>query len=359
MKNIGIVTYYNVHNHGAILQLYALVKTLEKLGYEAHAVKFQRNYDFYEEGISKKYDISLKSIPYYCHYLCEKGLSQTIFNFNKRRFLNCFKKKYHLGTEGTEFDQLIVGSDEVFSIESGLTDAFRGKGFSYKKLISYAASAGTTDEKFIKDHSAVEWFSEAMNAFDAISVRDANTFNLVKSFGDDTCNPVMVCDPVILYDFSNELEEIADKSTVNPYILVYSYDNNMNSHSEVDAIRVFAQKKGLHVVSAGFFHKWCDKNINCDPLQLVKLFANAEYVITDTFHGAVMSLITNSQFVAKIRGNGNKLRFLLDQYDCTDRIVTEVSFDNVLQHGIDYRQVNNLLDDMRKKSLNWLKESIT
>lgn len=82
--NVGIVTYYNVHNHGAVLQLYALEKVLERLGYSAKAAKFQRNYDYYEEGIARKYEISLKSIPYYLHYLVEKGLGKTLYNFNKR-----------------------------------------------------------------------------------------------------------------------------------------------------------------------------------------------------------------------------------------------------------------------------------
>lgn len=359
MKNIGIVTFYNVHNHGAILQLYALAKTLEMLGYNAHAVKFQRNYDFYEKGISKKYDISLKSIPFYCRYLWEKGLTRTLFNFKKREILNKFKRKNRLVTDEVKFDLLVVGSDEVFSIESGLTDAFRGDGFSFEKLISYAASAGTTDAEFINSHSAGEWFSKTIKSFDAISVRDLNTLNLSIAYCKDTCNPVMVCDPVILYDFSIELKETTCNLPSKSYILVYSYDNNMNSPAEIDAVRAFAEKKELSIISAGFFHKWCDKNINCNPIQLLKLFANAEYVITDTFHGAVMSLVTNSQFAAKIRGNGNKLRFLLKQYDCVDRIVTDDLFDSVLQNEINYRHVNYLLNELRKKSLAWLKETIT
>ena len=61
MKKVGIITHYDVHNHGAHLQLYALVKCLAKLGYEAKALRFQKNYDFMggaEAG--KKYNVRIE-----------------------------------------------------------------------------------------------------------------------------------------------------------------------------------------------------------------------------------------------------------------------------------------------------------
>lgn len=358
--NVGIVTYYNVHNHGAVLQLYALEKVLERLGYSAKAAKFQRNYDYYEEGIARKYEISLKSIPYYLHYLVEKGLGKTLYNFNKRKLLNSFKQKNDMTTNKTEFDTLVVGSDEVFSIESGLTDAFWGGVYRYDRMISYAASAGTTDDAFIKSHCAEDWYSNAIQSFDAISVRDENTLFLVKEYGNESSNPVIVCDPVILYDFSTELASLSfSPKNRKPYLLIYSYDNNMNSPEEVSAIRSYAKKMGLQIISAGFYHRWCDKNVNCNPLQLLKIFDGCECVVTDTFHGSVMSLVTNTQFVAKVRGNGNKLRFLLEQYDCGSRIVENFfSLETDFSNTIDYAHVNNLLDAMRVKSLAWLKENM-
>lgn len=62
--DIGIITHYDVHNHGALLQLNALCKVLKKMGYEATALRFEKNYDFLGIELKDKYNISLRSIPY-------------------------------------------------------------------------------------------------------------------------------------------------------------------------------------------------------------------------------------------------------------------------------------------------------
>ena len=58
--DIGIITHYDVHNHGALLQLNALCKVLKKMGYEATALRFEKNYDFLGIELKDKYNISLR-----------------------------------------------------------------------------------------------------------------------------------------------------------------------------------------------------------------------------------------------------------------------------------------------------------
>ena len=65
---IGIVTHYNVHNHGAQLQLYALCSFFRDLGHEASALTYTKNYDFLGRKLAAKYSISLQSIPIYLRY---------------------------------------------------------------------------------------------------------------------------------------------------------------------------------------------------------------------------------------------------------------------------------------------------
>ena len=57
----GIVTHYDVHNHGAVLQLTALVKVLARKGIEAKALQFDKNYDFLGVALKSKYDIASRS----------------------------------------------------------------------------------------------------------------------------------------------------------------------------------------------------------------------------------------------------------------------------------------------------------
>ena len=73
-----------------------------------------------------------------------------------------------------------------------------------------------------------------------------------------------------------------------------------------------------------FIMNWCDYNVNVNPVELLGYFKSAKEVLTDTFHGSVMSIITNSNFAVKTRDNGNKLINLLDEYGLTSRIIKDL-----------------------------------
>lgn len=94
---IGIITHYDVHNHGAILQMNALIKVLRKnFRVEAHALQFDKNYDFLGRELKAKYEIGIKSIGIYVKYLFERGLKLFLFNVKKKRLFENFKKKENL-----------------------------------------------------------------------------------------------------------------------------------------------------------------------------------------------------------------------------------------------------------------------
>ena len=134
----------------------------------------------------------------------------------------------------------------------------------------------------------------------------------------------------------------------------------MNDDGTVKVIRKYADKRGLKVYSIAYYHKWCDKNIELDPLDVFKWFACADIVFTDTFHGSVISLATGAQFISKIRGNGNKLAFLLEQYGVSDRKVDNFGGIEVISKSpIDYSIVRLKITDNRKKSFDFLKNSIS
>src|SRR5690606_20933116 len=111
---IGIITHYEVHNHGAILQLNALIKVLEKKKIKAFALRFDKNYDFVGPELKHKYEIGIRSIPLYINYLRRQGIKQTLFNIKKKSLLEGFKSKYDLVngyyTEYKKLDAVCIGS---------------------------------------------------------------------------------------------------------------------------------------------------------------------------------------------------------------------------------------------------------
>ena len=359
MKQIGIITHYGVHNHGAQLQLYALIQVLQEAGYEGKALQFEKDYRYMGSEAKNKYSISLKSIPFYLKYLLAKGLRKTLFNIKKKKIFDGFRNTNKiLGQSYSEFkeDLIIVGSDEVFSVETGVTDAFWGNGRKCRHIISYAASFGPTTITEIKEKQLESYIDNSLQNFLSIAVRDKNSQEIVEILSNKKAT--LTCDPVILYGYKNEISR-QERRISQEYILLYSYDNNMNTDEDVALVRNVAKEFKLPVYSIGFYHEWCDRNINADPIELLGYFKNARYIITDTFHGTVLSLITESNFATKLRGNSNKLCNLLLEYGLENRIFN--SFDEckgILLHDVEYKEVNKILESNRSSSKNYLLSEI-
>ena len=357
---IGIVTHYNVHNHGALLQLYALSNILSKKGHDAKALTFTKNFDFLPPNMDKKYSISIKSIFWYISYLFKFGLSRTFFNYKKKRKLDKFRKpligEYY--SRAKNLEKVFIGSDEVFSLEVGMNNIFYGFGIPCNQLYSYAGCFGPYTYEMIKKNNLISYVKAGFEIMNNISVRDENSRSIVEKISGK--DPLVVCDPVILHGYFEESKLKTVRLPRKKYILIYSYDNNMNDKEEVRKIREFAKKHKLLLVSVGFYHKWCDKNINADPLELLQYFKNAEYVITDTFHGSVISLITESQFVTKIRTNSNKLMDLLIRYNTQEQVTSDFSnLDDLFASKINYSEINKLLENHRKLSMEYLDNCLT
>lgn len=357
---IGIITHYDVHNHGAILQLTGLVKVLVNMGVSAQALRFDKNYDFMGIEMKKKYEISLKSIGFYLKFLISKGIRCTLYNIRKRKELNRYKTDNNLigpyYSEAKDIDAIVLGSDEVFALHTGPTPIMFGHASPSSYTFSYAASFGPTTYDDIIQKNCLAFVSSGLNSMSGISVRDKNSYDIVlKCAGKQ---PVRVCDPVILYGYKDEIASLR-KPHLPSYLLVYAYDNRMNGPEEVKLIKHYAKLNNLKIVSAGFYHKWCDYNINVDPINLLAYFKNANAIITDTFHGCVMSIITHGQFVAKIRDNGNKLINLLEEYKLTDRISSDLT--NLVQKFydiIDYHKVEQEVANRRTESMQYLSSMI-
>lgn len=351
---IGIITYYNVHNHGAVLQANALRTILQKKGHQVEFLTFDRNYDYVDKESVKKYRISISSIPYYIKYVFDKGLKNFFYNIKKNELLNKYRNnKFIIGNRYNEFDGdlVIIGSDEVFSLEIGFNPFMYGHGIKCKNIISYAGCFGPTTIEDIKSKNLEDIINSGMHKLKSISVRDLNSYNVVNEISN--IDSTIVCDPVILYGYKKEMDYY--KPPYKKYILIYSYDKSMNDPYEIKKIREYAKKNNLKVYSVAYYHSWCDKNILVSPTQLMGVIKNSELIITDTFHGAVLSIICNTPMIVKLRTNQNKLEYLLNEYNLADRIIEDFGeLNKVASEEVDFSEVNKIINKKREKSLNYL-----
>lgn len=355
---IGILTYYSVHNYGALLQANALKTVLNSMGHQCSFLTFTRNYDMTPQEKIGKYRLGVSSILFYLKYLIKEGVGNIVFNLRKARSAKYYRAaNIPLGERYNEFfgDAVVIGSDEVFSLEIGVNPFFYGHGIRCPIVIVYAGCFGPTKIDDINNLNLRSLISSGLEGISAMAVRDQNTKEIVEALTNKPAE--LVCDPVILYGYANEM--LSAKPGIDNYIVIYAYDHNMNAPDEVLAIRTFAKKLNCKIVSIGNYHKWCNRNEVASPIGMLTWIKNAQYVITDTFHGSVVSIICNTPMIVKLRANSNKLQFLLSEYGLANRIISDFSdLDNVAKRSVDFVAVNKILAEKRTQSLQYLKKAL-
>ncbi len=356
---VGILTHYNVNNQGAKLQMFCLSAWVREHGHEVKILTYKKNFDF-DKIESKKNSASISNIFYYIkEYLFKKGIGLTLFNYKKVKkhkesdSILCFEPY-----DSENLDLVIVGSDEVFSIDVGFNEMMFGYGLK-APIIAYAPSFGRATEEDLKAHDVYDKIKEGLNTFDCLSARDSHTKELMEKLIEKEV-PI-VCDPVILYN--GDFLKTGNRVTKKKYMIVYSYDRNMVKKEEIKAIKEYARKNNLITVSLGTYHKWCDKNIACNSIEWYSYFSEAECVITDTFHGYVVSLKNQCNVALYIRESINafKLRSLAKETQSEDRILNGISFseiERVLSQKPNYEVINENLEKMIENGGNYLLTSI-
>lgn len=357
---IGILTHYNVNNQGAQLQMIAMKYYLEDMGHDVYILTYEKNFDFDREE-AKKNSMSFRNFPYYLRkYFIEKGIRLTVFNIRKAlAHKKSWKGLNFAPYDKNECDVIIIGSDEVFSIDVGCNKMMYGYGLGNVPAIAYAPAFGRTTEELLKEYDCYDLVKKGLTNMYALSARDAHTKDMI--FHMTGRRVPIVNDPVLLYNGSKFMVPI--KRIKKQYILIYSYDRNMVDQEEVRNIKCYAKKHGLITVSLGTYHKWCNKNIVCNAREWYSYFKNADCVITDTFHGSVVAIKNHCNVAVFIRKSINafKLESLLRETGLESRRLKSISAGNleyVLSKPIDYEKVDANIENALTVSKQYLSESL-
>lgn len=358
---IGILTHYQIYNHGAILQMLALSRVFKKMGHLPYTLTYHKNFDFVPPQ-QASYAKERKQWSSVFYYFKTYGLSGILFKLKTRKLFSSFLERhfqfaplYH-----SQMDKVCIGSDEVFSLEKGINIMMYGHSVPCKNIFSYAGSFGQTTLPTIEERFCTQLLSSGF-AYNlkAIGVRDRNSYEVVKGL----CNreATILIDPVLLYGYEDELNVKNAPVPRAKYLLLYAYDTRFNASDEVEAVRTWARKQGLKIVSAGCYHAWADENIALNPLELLPLFKNAHCVVTDTFHGSVLSLITQKEFAVFVRegSNTHKVRYLLQSLEANE---AEVADPNCLEKRFSktlaWDKINRTIEKERKKALQYLENAL-
>lgn len=299
MNKIGILTFHRAVNYGAVLQAYALKRTLNAHGGDAHVI------DYRNPDIERAYGVfffggvrSLRGIV--------AGIANVpvklIKNYKFRRFC---RRLLGLDTDGRnvaglrslnkKYDAFVTGSDQVWHHGRSGFDKAYFLNFSDVKKYAYAASFGF--DKLDDEYKAS--YKQLLQDYQRISVREAQGAEIVRDLLGTPADVVL--DPTLLLDKQSWLE-VAECSDImrrvpSQYILLYVFEL---TPSLKDYILGLSAKTGLKIVwiQAAMSQKLPNtiRLFTASPEDFVALMAGAAYVVTNSFHGTAFAINFEKEF---------------------------------------------------------------
>lgn len=354
-KKVAILNMrFPTNNFGAILQSYALSNLIQSFGYTVRVI------NYVSKNLNEERD-KLSFLEF--DKFKENNILYTLPCYTDEDLINL----------NMDFDTFVVGSDQVWNynyLKSAFSDDI-GKYFlnftlPSKKLISYAAS-------FAEDHwngtnSEVETVREALNRFDAISVREGSGVKICKELFNVKAEAVL--DPTLLIDI-DRYESIINseyfKNRKVKYIAYFTLDDKLEKD-------LFHNK---NLIKFARERKLILKNIRCESRMVFgkkKLISNsipmwlndiknAELIVTDSYHCIIFSILFKKQFICVERryAGNERLNHLFSTLEIENRFVKslkEVNFETISNKKIDFKKAYINLEREKNKSINFLRKSL-
>lgn len=358
---LAILTQPLTNNYGGILQNYAMQEILRRMGHEVTTLdvccaEVERKYDlhFFLSIIKRFFQ---KYIRHDLHVICVNAYEQISKNdkpqYYQQRFIDENIKVDQAGPEPLSeindvYDGYVVGSDQVWrpcfssSLSNFYLDFVRN---ANAKRIAYAVSFGV--DNWEADEQKTLEISRLAQKFDAISVREFSGIDLCKTYLGVRAERLI--DPTALLtaeDYRNIYKKYSENREEEPYIASYFLDYSSEINNTLKEISKFLnlpiKKIGIRFASIESWLEGIDK---------------ASYVITDSFHGSMFSILFGKQFVSLGNKSRGMTRFdnLFSQLNLPNRLVnSEEEAINSLKTPIDYNCVHKLIAEERTRSLKFL-----
>jgi len=366
-KRIGILTFSYSNNPGSVMQAHALQNTLSRICPDAEVSLIN-----YQKTHSGKPLIGIHVFTRPIRSWTPKKvirwtIAMLIHPIRMKKYKRFFNRHYNgyptreitrddLAALNRTYDLFVVGSDQVWNFSSPQVDATYLLDFveDDTKKVAYAASFGQADISDMKTDAIKQWLPH----FREIAVREQESIDTVRELAGKTAEWVL--DPSLLLD-KDEYSAIAVKPKEKKYVFLYyrhespeleAFAEKMASHFGLELVRVFRQfkcaKNGKPVQTIG-------------PEEWLGYMENAEYVVTNSFHGICFSLIFEKEFfVSAIHGEreatNTRISNILAQFDLSDRSADSVTDFDAMPR-IDYQAVNQKIAQRREHSMDYLKKA--
>lgn len=379
--HIGIINLQHTQNYGAAIAASVLETVVQRIvGDECNVVTidYQPKKVFtnpFEQIKDNVKDVGGIKLYYKVNYSKKSGITPLTkeqrdlrnrnFAIYKGRFLNLsktFNDAFEIN-EHTNYKAFITGSDIVWAPKK--VDNYRADGYFLKfanngeKRIAYAPSLDCKQGKKLNKLKNV--YKKNLDTIDCISVREKDSVEYLQKLTEKKVYEC--CDPALLFD-SCEYDDMVNSANIisddRPFIYVYILEYNPQI---VEYANNLAQKKNLKICYFSRYHSnYLDDSEDCytdGPAEFLYRLKHAEYVLTNSFHCIVFSLLFEKQFFSFNRSNISvKSTDLLKKCNLMDRLVLNNIPKIDIDRNIDFSKAKKEIELIRKKSLDYLSESL-
>jgi len=373
---IGILTQPLHNNYGGLLQNYALQNVLNKMGHNAITI----NRNFPSAPIYRKYASILhriitgqspmriwntkrenQIISQHTRLFLQENIELTPPITSTRELADMHRK--------FKFDAYVVGSDQVWRprYSPSITNYFLDFVTDDNKLrkISYAASFGVNEWEFTPEQSiACKYLAQNFNA---ISVREDSAIDLCKQYlGVDA---VHLLDPTMLLhkDDYKSLVEKKSTSRSSGNLFVYILDKTEGKKNFTESIVKIKKLKPFEVMPCEIFDRSrkseLQKCIFPPVEQWIRSFIDADFILTDSFHGTIFAILFGKPFLTvgnRERGL-SRMTSLLKMFQLENRLIYEKEdlYEILLQQYPDFSVTHDILEEKRRDSIQFLENELT
>lgn len=369
---VCILSMQRVYNFGSVLQSYSLKKMVEQNGNEVSFIDIESNKEDDLLMSTSRLDYTsetdvangfLKKIQHIDKYFINRLKNRKLLKEQEKVFQNFMINELRLDNKSNKktYDWAIIGSDEVFNCMTksswGFTSQLFGNIYQAKKVMTYAASCGTTTYAALPE-KVVKRIKKSFKNVDFFSVRDENTFEFVNKL--TGLQPNINLDPVLVGNFDKEMIQCNFKPrTKRKYCIIYSYANRIKDEKEIKKIKKFCKEKDLEIVSIGAPQMWVSNFWVLNPFEVLEAFRMADFVITDTFHGTIFSAKYSARYSVIVReSNKNKLIDLVNRLGIDGHLLSANNNLEKIYNLEKEKNLEQLLEKERQKTITYLNNII-
>ena len=354
---IGIVTFFGPY--GGALQCYALQHILRSLGHDVKVIN--RKWGKFRPLEKRTW---LQNIKHQIKEIVAPDPFNKFYN-QYYEFTQPITSNEILQEIGTKkfFDVIIAGSDQPWNPECISTMGY----YFYLDWVSpdvkkYAYAVSYGKDYFPASAEEIKKIKAILQQYTAISVRESSGIKISQELFN--VNVQQCLDPTLLLDKENYNKIITDKKIRDKYICKFFLDNNPTKQNIVESI---AHETNLKIIDNNpVFPRNKFLKFIYQPISISAWLRNirdAQYVITDSFHGTVFSILFHKQFISinnKKRGSA-RFESLLSVLNLSYRLINEdnltpTNICKILHKQIDYKTIDSKLKSLRIESIYFIQK---